>query len=229
MRIVGTPSEEACSASESPAPCSLLPAPCSLLPAHQAVDQRKLDRLTREITASLLRRHGAIHLMAGRAQKFRDHFLNCTIVFYHQDTRHRQPSGIDRRTYVAVTGVITQAVIYIFPANAPAGVCVPRRLHSSWGAPASPPKKILASADPGSEIGARLGCRSAARVDPARQRRLRSDPMNLAGRARRRESAITAPHHCSVVSPENHHRRRRGDGAWHRMAPRAIRLPGHRV
>jgi glycine oxidase len=40
------------------------------------------------------------------------------------------------------------------------------------------------------------------RPDPARQRRLRSDPMNLAGRARRRESEITAPNVIPSARPK---------------------------
>src|SRR5215469_941750 len=64
-----------------------------------------------------------------------------------------------------------------------AGPCLFNQSFLARGTTGSPSKKTLASAGPGTEIGGRLGCRSAAQ-DPARLVRLRLNPLNLAGRAR---------------------------------------------
>ncbi len=67
---------------------------------------------------------------------------------------------------------------------------------------ADPPNKVLASAKPWSEIAEEAGVLAGRADDLAQPKRLRSDPLNLAGLARRRESAITASITVSSFRPK---------------------------
>ncbi len=88
-------------------------------------------------------------------------------------------------------------------------------------------QKILASAPPAADISTEAGVPDRSTI--ANADRLRSDPMNLVGHARRRESTITASVTASPSLPKTVDHRRRGHRAGHRLAAGASRLRCQRL
>ena len=60
----------------------------SLLATHNAIDQRKIDRLARKKDPRPFRRECGGHSMAECCEKLRYHRLNVCIVFNDKDMRH---------------------------------------------------------------------------------------------------------------------------------------------
>src|SRR5882757_5711228 len=90
-----------------------------------------------------------------------------------------------------------ETMIYIPPQH-----CSDRQLVARLADNVARPNKVLASAKPWSEIDREAGVLAGRAVEFAQPGRLRSDPLNLAGLARRRESAITASNIVSSFRPK---------------------------
>jgi len=60
----------------------------SLLTAHQAIDQREIDRLARQSKPRFLGRRRGGHSMADCGEKFGHDRLHVGVIFDEQDVRH---------------------------------------------------------------------------------------------------------------------------------------------